>query len=330
MSHTLASKCLDKTKDKIRSTYNNKVISDFGTFGGLCRLGEYKDPVLVSSIDGVGTKIKLAVRTKNVVCPHGNIGRDLVNHCVNDILVHGANPLYFLDYFATSKLHPGIFEDLMSGMVDACREVNCPIIGGEFAEMTNFYRDGEYDVAGCITGVVERDRVITGETICNGDILIGLSSSGLHTNGFSVLSSILLNRYDLDHKFPELNTTLEEELLIPHRCYYNLVRKLLDSFDVHGIAHITGGGIVENVRRVIPKTLGFVIEWGSWHQNLIFTAIRNYGFPRPTAELMRETFNLGIGMVLVVRSAQAEEIFAWIKKYWLEGTPYLIGKVTVP
>jgi len=325
--YDLATQCLSRTKDKIKSTFNDDTVNDFGTFGGMFALdtAKYKNPILVSSIDGVGTKIKLAITAES----HYGIGVDLVNHSINDILVHGAKPLFFLDYFSTAKIHTSVFEEVMSGMVDACRKVNCPIIGGEFAVMKGFYEPKDYDIAGCIVGVVEKENLITGKNIEEGDVLIGLSSMGLHTNGFSYVSSVILNQYNHNHVFPELGKPLIDELLIPHQCYYDLVSHLCESFGIYGIAHITGGGLVENIRRVVPQGLGFQIEWGSWKENPIFRVIYHYGKPQPTIQTMRDTFNLGIGMVLVVREAQSKEIYNWIHNYWAEGTPFIIGKVVM-
>src|SRR6187401_2568041 len=242
-----------------RATFTPGVLSDIGSFGGLFRLdrNRYEDPVLVSSADGVGTKLKVAFMTGR----HDTIGADLVNHCVNDILVQGAEPLFFLDYLGIGRLAPDVAEQIVSGMARACRENGCALLGGETAEMPGFYADGEYDVAGFIVGVVDRARVIDGRTIRAGDRLIGIPSSGLHTNGYSLARRIAFELAGLavDDVVPELGGTIGEALLVPHRSYLRLIEPLLDTGRIKGMAHITGGGITDNLPRVLPEGLEAVI-----------------------------------------------------------------------
>src|SRR5688572_13884992 len=247
-----------------RSTFTAGVLSDIGSFGGLFRLdlSRVTDPVLVSSADGVGTKLKVAFMTGR----HDTIGADLVNHCVNDILVQGAEPLFFLDYLGTGRLAPDVAEQIVSGMARSCRENGCALLGGETAEMPGFYADGEYDVAGFIVGVVDRARVIDGRGIVPGDVLIGIPSSGLHTNGYSLARRIAFDHLGLDvtTEVPALGCTIGEALLETHRSYLPLVRPLLASGRIKGMAHITGGGITDNLPRVLPEGTDAIVRIGSW------------------------------------------------------------------
>ena len=249
----LAEKLVQKIKQLARKTFNERVLADIGLFGAFydVKFEEYKHPVLVSSVDGVGTKLKIAF----LVNKHDTIGQDLVNHCVNDILVCGAKPLFFLDYFATGKLNIDVAEQVIYGLAKACEENNCTLIGGETAEMPGFYQEGEYDLAGTIVGIVEKEKIIKGDKVKDGDILIALPSTGLHTNGYSLARMILLEKFKIDEFIPELNTTLAEELLKIHRSYLKPILKLLDKFEIHAMAHITGGGIIGNTKRVVPETL---------------------------------------------------------------------------
>ncbi|CUT05553.1 phosphoribosylformylglycinamidine cyclo-ligase [Candidatus Kryptobacter tengchongensis] len=244
---------IEKIKPTIRKTFNERVLTDIGLFGAFydAKFDEFKHPVLVSSTDGVGTKLKIAFLTNK----HDTVGQDLVNHCVNDILVCGAKPLFFLDYFATGKLQIDVAEQVIFGLAKACEENNCALVGGETAEMPNFYQDGEYDLAGTIIGIVEKEKIIKGDKVRKGDILIALPSTGLHTNGYSLARAVLLKQFRIDEFIPELNTTLGEELLKIHRSYLKPVSQLLDKFEIHAMAHITGGGIIGNTKRVIPEKL---------------------------------------------------------------------------
>ena len=243
-----------------RSTFTAGVLSDIGSFGGLFQLetGRYREPVLVSSADGVGTKLKVAFLADR----HGTVGIDLVNHCVNDILVQGAEPLFFLDYLATSRLAPEVAEAIVGGMASACRDNGCALLGGETAEMPGFYAAGEYDMAGFIVGVVDRPRLINGRTIAVGDVLVGVPSSGLHTNGYSLARRIIFDGLGLtvDSHVPELGTTVASALLEPHRSYLSMIKPLLAGGRIKGMAHITGGGITENLPRILPHGTAAVVD----------------------------------------------------------------------
>ena len=279
-----------------RGTFTNGVLSDIGSFGGLFALpeGTAKDVVLVSSADGVGTKLRVAFMTG----VHHTIGRDLVNHCVNDILVQGAQPLFFLDYLATGRLEPDVAVKVVEGLAAACRENGCALLGGETAEMPGFYADGEYDVAGFIVGAVSRERLIDGRSIRPGDILIGLPSSGLHTNGYSLARRIAFEVAGLkpDSLVPELGMSIGEALLVPHRTYLPIVRPLLDSGRIKGMAHITGGGITENLPRILPEGAEALIDRRAWQPPPIFAWLQRTGNV-PDDDMLR-TFNMGIGLVV--------------------------------
>ena len=289
-----------------RSTFTAGVLSDIGSFGGLFRLegGRLREPVLVSSIDGVGTKLKVAFMAER----HDTVGVDLVNHCVNDILVQGAEPLFFLDYFATGRLSPAIAEQVVGGMAAACRENNCALLGGETAEMPDMYRDGEYDLAGCIVGVVDRERLINGRTIAVGDVLVGVPSSGLHTNGFSLARKIVFERCGLgvDSYVGELGVTVGEALLVPHRSYLGMVRPILDYGSIKAMAHITGGGITDNLPRVLPHGTAAVVDAAAWDVPKVFRWLQAQG-QVPLADMLR-TFNMGIGLILVTARDRAESM----------------------
>jgi phosphoribosylformylglycinamidine cyclo-ligase len=285
-----------------RSTFTPGVLSDIGAFGGLFRLdqGSYKDAVLVSSADGVGTKLKVAFMTGR----HDTVGADLVNHCVNDILVQGAEPLFFLDYLATGRLSPDVAERIITGMATACRENGCALLGGETAEMPGFYADGEYDLAGFIVGIAERERLITGRGIQAGDLLVGVPSSGLHTNGYSLARRIAFDTLglDADSVVPELGRTVADVFLEPHRSYLAMIRPLLDR--IKGMAHITGGGITDNLPRVLPHGTAAAIDSASWDVPPVFRWLQQAG--RVPADDMRRTFNMGVGMILVVGRERAD------------------------
>ena len=291
-----------------RSTFTAGVLSDIGSFGGLFRMepGRYKEPVLVASADGVGTKLRVAFLSGR----HGTIGADLVNHCVNDILVQGAEPLFFLDYLATGRLAPEIAEAVVSGMAHACRENDCALLGGETAEMPGFYKDGEYDVAGFIVGVVDRSRLINGRTIAVGDILVGVPSSGLHTNGYSLARHIVFDtlKLSVDAHVPELQQTVGDALLEPHRSYLPVIRPLLEATRIKGMAHITGGGITDNLPRILPHGTAAVVDASTWTVPPIFMWLRQAG-DVPIDDMMR-TFNMGIGLIIVVARDQAEPLIS--------------------
>jgi phosphoribosylformylglycinamidine cyclo-ligase len=289
-----------------RSTFTANVLSDIGSFGGLFRFatGSFQDPVLVSSADGVGTKLKVAF----LAAKHDTVGEDLVNHCVNDILVQGAEPLFFLDYFGTGRLSPAVAEAVVTGMARACRENNCALLGGETAEMPGFYADGEYDIAGFIVGVVDRSRLITGAAIAPGDVLIAVPSTGLHTNGYSLARRIAFDHLKLtvDSFVPELNRTVGEALLESHRSYLALVRPLLATGVIKGMAHITGGGITENLPRILPEGTAARVRTSAWTVPPVFTWLQESGRV-PVADMMR-TFNMGIGLIVAVAPDKADQV----------------------
>jgi len=294
----------NRTKKRIKylahKTFNRGVLSEIGGFGGLFSIDKtkYVDPVLVSSVDGVGTKLKIAFEMDM----HQTIGADLVNHCVNDIAVQGAAPLFFMDYLATGQLQPEVAEKVVEGLATACKSNGCALIGGETAEMPGFYPDGEYDLAGFIVGVVERERIITGKTVEVGDVILGLPSNGLHTNGYSLARKLLFEvaGYTLDTYVNELKGKVGNELLRTHKSYWPIIRKLLAADCVSALAHITGGGITENLPRVLPKGVAAVIEVGSWPVQSIFEHLQKLGNV-PQDEMLR-TFNMGLGMLLVIPS----------------------------
>ena len=288
-----------------RSTFTEGVLSDIGSFGGLFRLGDrIKEPVLVSSADGVGTKLKVAFLAGR----HDTVGVDLVNHCVNDILVQGAEPLFFLDYLSTGRLSPDVAEAIVGGMAAACRENTCALLGGETAEMPGFYADGEYDLAGFIVGAVERSKLITGRTITVGDVLVGVPSSGLHTNGYSLARRIVFDHLGLDvsSHVSELGKTVGEALLEPHRSYLPLIRPLLDGGRIKGMAHITGGGITENLPRILPHGTAAEIDASSWSVPPLFAWLWQGG--KVPAEDMYRTFNMGIGLIIATPAERAEQL----------------------
>ncbi len=289
-----------------RSTFTSGVLSDIGAFGGLFRLepGQFREPVLVSSADGVGTKLKVAFLANR----HDTVGADLVNHCVNDILVQGAEPLFFLDYLATGRLSPDVAESIIGGMAAACRENGCALLGGETAEMPGFYNEGEYDLAGFIVGVVDRERLIAGRSITVGDVLVGVPSSGLHTNGYSLARRVVFDHLQLkvSSYVPELSRTVGEALLEPHRSYLPFIRPLLGAGRIKGMAHITGGGITENLPRVLPHGTGAMIDTSAWEVPPIFRWLQRSG--SIPVDDMRRTFNMGIGLIIVARSDQAEAL----------------------
>jgi phosphoribosylformylglycinamidine cyclo-ligase len=289
-----------------RSTFTSGVLSEIGSFGGLFQIepGRFREPVLVASADGVGTKLKLAFLTG----VHRTVGADLVNHCVNDILVQGAEPLFFLDYLATGQLTPAIAEEVIGGIASACRDNGCALLGGETAEMPGFYADGEYDLAGFIVGIVDRERLISGRAILVGDVLVGVPSSGLHTNGYSLARKVVFERLGLsvDTRVPELGRTIGEALMEPHRSYLPLILPLLDGGRIKGMAHITGGGITENLPRVLPHGTAAVVDVAAWEVPPVFTWLqRNGNIP---LDDMRRTFNMGIGLVIVTARDKAEAL----------------------
>ena len=291
-----------------RGTFTPGVLSEIGSFGGLFRLDAagVADPVLVASADGVGTKLRVAFLTG----VHDTIGRDLVNHCVNDILVQGAQPLFFLDYLATGRLEPDVAVQVVEGLSAACRENGCALLGGETAEMPGFYADGEYDVAGFIVGLAPRSQLIDGKRIDPGDALIGVPSSGLHTNGYSLARRIAFDiaKLRVDSQVAELGTTLGTALLVPHRSYLPLIRPLLPAGIIKGMAHITGGGITDNLPRILPEGTGAVIDRSSWRVPRLFEWLQRTGNV-PDDDMMR-TFNMGLGLIVACDNASADQLVA--------------------
>ena len=293
---------VDKIKVLAKSTFNKNVLADIGHFGGLFNFeaNKYKNPVLVSSVDGVGTKLKVAIDSG----VHNTIGQDLVNHCVNDIAVCGAEPLFFLDYMAFGKLNPDIAAGIVEGFSIACKENGCALIGGETAEMPGLYKEGDYDISGTIVGVVEKEAIINGKDIKSGDLIVGFRSNGLHTNGYSLARKVLLSKYDLNTVIESLNKTLSEELLKVHKSYLKLIKLLKENIEVKGLAHITGGGIIGNTMRIIPKGLDIKIHWGNWDIPPIFKLIQETG--DISMEEMRKVFNVGIGLVAIIHRSNEE------------------------
>jgi len=300
-------RAIQKIRLIARGTFKKGVLSDIGSFGGLYDLaaaGPLRRPILVSSTDGVGTKLKVAI----LAGQHKTIGMDLVNHCINDILVQGAVPLFFLDYIAMGKVDAAVMTDVVSGLARACREAGCALIGGETAEMPDLYKPADYDLAGFIVGVVDRDQVIDGTRIASGDVLIGLPSSGLHTNGYSLARKIFFERrrFRPDTRVPELNRTVAEELLQVHRSYLPALRGLISTGAVYGLAHITGGGFTDNIPRILPRGIAARIDVGTWPVPPVFDYLKAEG--RIDDDEMFRTFNMGIGMVLVVPLHRESEV----------------------
>jgi phosphoribosylformylglycinamidine cyclo-ligase len=295
-----------RIKSLARSTFTSGVLNEIGSFGGLFRLdpARFREPVLVSSADGVGTKLKVAFMTGR----HDTIGADLVNHCVNDILVQGAEPLFFLDYLATGRLSPAVAEQVVAGIARGCRENGSALVGGETAEMPGFYADGEYDLAGFIVGAVDRDRIVDGRSIVPGDVLIGLPSAGLHTNGYSLARRVLFDvcGFTPDTHVPELSATVGDALLAPHRSYLAAVRPLLERSLVRGLAHITGGGLTENVPRILPEGCAVEIDRRAWVVPPIFRLIEQRG--GVGRDEMLRAFNMGIGLVIVCQGRVADRV----------------------
>ena len=292
-----ATRATDKIKELARRTFNERTLSDIGSFGGMFdgAFPEMRQPVLVASADGVGTKLKIAFATGI----HNTIGRDLVNHCVNDILVQGARPLFFLDYIATGKLLPDTVASIVEGIANGCRENGCVLLGGETAEMPGFYADGEYDVAGFIVGVVDREKVIDGQRIVAGDVALALASVGLHTNGYSLARKLFFDvaGFERNKKLDEVGLTVAEALLVPHVSYLRRLEGLLDLGIIKGLAHITGGGLLDNIPRILPEGTAVTIDKNSWPVLPIFTLMQQIGNVSE-AEMYR-TFNMGVGIVII-------------------------------
>ncbi len=311
-----------RIKPLVRQTFTPGVLTDIGAFGGFFELNQqdYEEPVLVSSVDGVGTKLKVAFKMDR----HNTVGQDLVNHCVNDIAVCGAKPLFFLDYFSTGKLSAGIAVSIIEGFAKACKENGCALIGGETAEMPDLYAPGEYDLAGTVVGVVEKQRIIDGKKIEAGDILIGLPSTGLHTNGYSLARKVLFSRFDV-HDKPEAlkGESVGDALLRVHRSYLAVIQKLTEAGLVRGLAHITGGGIPGNTARIIPDGLSAKIDYSAWSTPALFKLIQELG--NVPEEDMQKAFNLGIGLVIAVSSSAQNDVLTCLEE--LDEKPIVIGRV---
>jgi phosphoribosylformylglycinamidine cyclo-ligase len=318
-----ANRIKQRIKYLAHKTFNRGVLSEIGGFGGLFSIDKkrFADPVLVSSVDGVGTKLKIAFEMNL----HHTVGADLVNHCVNDITVQGATPMFFMDYFATGELHPQVAEKVISGIADACKHNSCALIGGETAEMPGFYGNGEYDLAGFIVGVVNRDKIITGKAVEVGDVLLGLASTGLHTNGYSLARKLFFDvaNYTPDSYVNEIKGKLGNELMKPHRSYWPIVRRMIEADAVSAMAHITGGGITENLPRVLPKGTAAVVEINSWPVLPIFEHLRKIG--NVPQEEMLSTFNMGIGMILVVPAQKFKKAQTILDRCGEKG--YTIGRI---
>lgn len=311
-------------KDKIKGTYDKNVIGDLGNFSGLYSLKDFinmDEPVLLSSTDGVGTKLKLA----QMMDIHNTVGIDLVAMCVNDLICQGAKPLFFLDYIATGKLIPEKIDDIVSGIVEGCKMAECALIGGETAEMPGMYSEDDYDLAGFSVGIADKSKIISGQDVNSGDTLIGISSSGIHSNGYSFIRKIFLEeyKYELTDYIEELEMTLGEALLTPTKIYVKLVMDLIKKYELKAIAHITGGGVIENIPRVIPNGLGIDIEKNSWEKPPIFKMIEKFNAIDEVE--LHKSFNMGIGLAIVVDSDKAEEIVSYLNES--EKQAYIIGKV---
>lgn len=317
-------RAVELMKQSVRSTYRKEVMGDIGGFGGLFALDikKYEQPVLVSGTDGVGTKLRVAF----LMDKHDTIGQDAVAMCVNDILVQGAEPLFFLDYLAVGKLNPDKVAAIVSGVAAACKESGCALIGGETAEMAGFYPDGEYDIAGFAVGVVDKARIITGERVRAGDVLLGLPSTGLHSNGYSLARKVCFDHmgFQPETYIDELGRTIGEELLVPTRLYPKVCLPLFEKFDIHGMVHITGGGFYDNIPRVLPDNCSAEINTEAWPKPGIFSLLQRWG--KVAWPEMYRTFNMGIGMILAVPAEQAESIQGFLAERGEKA--YRIGVIT--
>lgn len=313
---------VDRIKPLVRSTFTPNVLADIGGFGGLFDvsfLKNFQQPVLVSSVDGVGTKLKVAFMAGR----YDTVGQDLVNHCVNDIAVCGARPLYFMDYFATGRLQPDVAVDVIAGFAHACRENGAALIGGETAEMPSMYQDGEFDLAGTVVGVVERHHMITGSATVAGDVLIGLPSTGLHTNGYSLVRAALFPKHDLASIVPGTGRALGDALLAIHRSYLMPIQETMGIHGVHAYSHITGGGLEGNTRRVVRSPLRLSVDWNAWERPALFRFIQEEG--NVPEEDIRQALNLGIGLVIVVAREAVDTVMETLTR--IGEVPVMIGEV---
>ncbi len=316
-----ADRALEKIKEHARTTFNSNVLTSIGGFGAGFRLGGWSNPVLISSADGVGTKLKVAFLTGR----HDTVGEDLVNHCSNDIMVQGAQPLFFLDYLSVGKMDPRVVEQLVSGLARGCAANGCALIGGETAEMPGLYQPGEYDLAGFIVGAVERPRMLTSARVCAGDTLIGLPSSGLHTNGYSLARKLLFDEggYTVDSHVEELGCTVGEELLKVHLSYHTAFQALVEAGLIRAAAHITGGGITDNLPRALPDGMAARVDTAAWEVPPVFQLLKQLG--RVPLKDFRRTFNLGIGMILIVSTRMLRAVEVVLER---EKQPFhLLGSV---
>ena len=310
---------VDDIKPFVKATRTSGVLSEIGLFGGFfdARFPDHEHPVLVASTDGVGTKLKVAV----MAGVHDTVGQCLVNHCVNDILACGARPLFFLDYFATGRLERGVARDVIKGIAQACGENGAALLGGETAEMPSIYADGDYDVAGTIVGVVDKPRIINGSQIRKGDVLIGLPSNGLHTNGYSLARAALFPTYSVDQFVEALGSTVGQALLKVHKSYLHAMSPVLDAGLAAGLSHITGGGIVGNTSRILAEGLGLEIAWSSWDVPPIFDLIKSAGSISDSE--MQHVFNLGVGMIVVAHEEDADSVMSMLAEH----NPFHVGAV---
>ncbi|RNC83041.1 MAG: phosphoribosylformylglycinamidine cyclo-ligase [Balneola sp.] len=295
---------VNSIKGIVKETHSDAVLSNIGGFGGFFRpdLGAYNKPVFVSSVDGVGTKLIVAFKAGK----YDTVGQDLVNHCINDIAVCGATPLFFLDYFSTGKLEQNVGYEVIKGFATACKENGVALIGGETAEMPDIYGEGEFDLAGTIVGIVDEEKVINGAAIQQGDVLLGFKSTGLHTNGYSLARKVLFSEYDVHDHIEELGCTVAEELLKVHKSYLPLITALKEIDGVNGFSHITGGGLVGNTKRILPEGLVLDVNWNGWERPAVYKLIQEIG--NVPEEDMQATFNLGIGLVVVISQDSVEEV----------------------
>lgn len=300
---------VDKIKPLVKSTFSSGVLSGIGNFGAFFQpdFKKFRKPVFVSSIDGVGTKLKLAIQLKK----YDTVGEDLVNHCVNDIAVCGAVPMFFLDYYATGKLEIDASVDIMKGLVRGCKQNNCSLIGGETAEMPGLYEGKDFDLAGAIVGIVDRDKIINSKNVKKGDVVIGLASNGLHTNGYSLVRKIYDSPKKLNEKIDELKGTPGDYFLRTHKSYLKTIQGLMSKFKINSIAHITGGGLEGNTNRVIPANRELVIDWTSWEIPHIYYLLKKKG--NVDTKDMRRTFNMGIGLTVIVSNKIAEDVLRYLR-----------------
>ncbi len=312
---------VNKIKPIVKRTFNKSVLSGLGNFGAFFKpdLSHYENPVFVSSVDGVGTKIKIA----SAIGIFDTVGEDLVNHCVNDIAVCGAKPLFFLDYYSVGKLNTRNAVDIVKGLVRGCEANGCSLIGGETAEMPGLYQKDDFDLAGAIFGIVDKKDIVDYSKVRKGDIMIGVESTGLHTNGYSLVRKIFDSKAKLNKYYPDLSNKLGLELLKVHRSYFDLITTLRSKFNIKSISHITGGGIEGNTKRVIPKDRAMKIDWNSWERPPLFNIIQKTGNV-PESD-MRRTFNLGIGMIFIVPDEQASGIIRFMK--FKKEKAFIIGSI---